>query len=42
VAHIGAQDRNYASGGFRSHSHLCREFKTRCGVTPSQYRKSTG
>ena len=27
--------------GFSSHSHLCREFKARFGVTPSQYRKST-
>jgi AraC family transcriptional regulator len=24
--------------GFSSHSHLCREFKARYGVTPSQYR----
>jgi len=24
--------------GFCSHSHLCREFKMRFGVTPSQYR----
>jgi AraC family transcriptional regulator len=24
--------------GFASHSHLCREFKARYGVTPSQYR----
>jgi AraC family transcriptional regulator len=24
--------------GFSSHSHLCREFKSRFGVTPSQYR----
>jgi AraC family transcriptional regulator len=24
--------------GFSSHSHLCREFKLRFGVTPSQYR----
>jgi len=24
--------------GFSSHSHLCREFKLRLGVTPSQYR----
>jgi AraC family transcriptional regulator len=26
--------------GFSSHSHLCREFKARYGVTPSQYRSS--
>jgi AraC family transcriptional regulator len=24
--------------GFASHSHLCREFKSRFGITPSQYR----
>ncbi len=28
--------------GFSSHSHLCREFKARFGVTPSQFRKSIG
>lgn len=26
--------------GFSSHSHLCREFRLRFGVTPSQYRAS--
>lgn len=26
--------------GFSSHSHLCREFKRRFGLTPSQYRAS--
>jgi AraC family transcriptional regulator len=26
--------------GFSSHSHLCREFKARLGVTPSLYRRS--
>jgi AraC family transcriptional regulator len=26
------------NSGFGSHSHLCREFKARFGVTPSQYR----
>jgi len=26
--------------GFSSHSHLCREFKARYGVTPSQYRSA--
>jgi AraC family transcriptional regulator len=28
--------------GFSSHSHLCREFKARFGVTPSQFRTSIG
>jgi AraC family transcriptional regulator len=27
--------------GFASHSHLCREFKARFGVTPSRYRART-
>jgi AraC family transcriptional regulator len=27
--------------GFASHSHLCREFKARFGVTPSRYRSNT-
>jgi AraC family transcriptional regulator len=27
--------------GFASHSHLCREFKARFGVTPSRYRAQT-
>jgi AraC family transcriptional regulator len=27
--------------GFSSHAHLCREFKARFGVTPSQYRASS-
>ena len=27
--------------GFASHSHLCREFKSRYGVTPSRYRAGT-
>jgi AraC family transcriptional regulator len=27
--------------GFSSHAHLCREFKLRMGVTPSQYRAQT-
>jgi AraC family transcriptional regulator len=26
--------------GFSSHSHLCREFRARLGVTPSRYRRS--
>ncbi|HKD54574.1 MAG TPA: AraC family transcriptional regulator [Steroidobacteraceae bacterium] len=28
--------------GFSSHSHLCREFKARLGMTPSQYRRRPG
>jgi AraC-like DNA-binding protein len=24
--------------GYASHSHLCREFKTQLGATPSEYR----
>jgi AraC family transcriptional regulator len=28
--------------GFSSHSHLCREFRARIGVTPSQFRRGSG
>ncbi len=30
------------ASGFSSHSHLCREFKARFGVTPSHYRTQHG